>query len=253
MFRRSLRGRRGGRISDLDHLVRAHLLDTLDDYPLARLKAGDDLDLGIATLTDADAADNDPVLGVDEQDEIASLVELHSLLRDEQRGLRGGKLDLDRHELAVDQQQLWIGYDRAGDDGVGLGANLDVQEVDYPRLDIGTAVGELQPHLDRGSIEAGLLGLLAERQQLALTDRKGCVYRVAADQGRERAAGWADVISNRIDGVTDLPGDGRIDIRVAQIDLGLFHGGFHLEDHGFGFRVRGCAFVHRCGGNVVVL
>ena len=103
---------------------------------------------------------------------------------------------------------------------VGALVDLHVDEVEPADLAVERAVGQL--HLDRHAlgIVAARRAFLAHRQELALRHREGHVHRVLADDGGQRAALRPDEVADREVAAADPAGDRRLDVGVAEIELG---------------------------------
>ena len=122
-----------------------HLLDALDDHPLARLQAVPDHRLRALRGAERDPPRLHLVVLADHQHVGAGLIDLERRLRHRQHRLGRARLDPDADELAVDQQALGIGQLGAHRHRVGALVDLHVEEVDLARLVVQRAVRQRRP------------------------------------------------------------------------------------------------------------
>src|SRR5262245_7115639 len=130
--------------------------------------------------------------------------------------------------------------------------DLHVEEVTQAGMRVDGAVGQLDPNVDV-RVLPGVFGAAPEVvEKVALADLEGDIDGVLADDGRELAGGGLDQIAFGDDGDSDPSIDGRVDLRVAEIDLRLVELRLRLHDAGLRRLLVGFALVDRGLRDVLV-
>jgi hypothetical protein len=111
---------------------------------------------------------------------------------------------------------------RADADGAGVGVDAVVDVVDLADVFVIAAVSQARVHRHRAVGAAVACRLLpAEREHVALVDIEVGVDRVPRDDRRQQGRlALADEVAGVDARLVDVSGDGRRDLRVAQVDLG---------------------------------
>ncbi len=131
--------------------------------------------------------------------------------------LRGAALEIDPHQLTVDQAVLRIGYCGPDGDGVGRLIHGHVDEVYLTHLVVDRSIRKSNSCLD--ALDIGRWAALRSTQEFTLAHRENHIHRILADYCREDTALGADDIALRQRRAPDLAGNRRNNVSVAEIDL----------------------------------
>src|SRR6185436_17555002 len=115
---------------------------TLDDHPFAWLDAFIHRQQPILDRAGADAALLHHIVGTDDEDVRASLVDSDRGLRDYDEFLADFFFDDDPHRLTCNEILLRVGEGGADDLSVRLRVDLNIDEVETPLVRVDRAVGE---------------------------------------------------------------------------------------------------------------
>src|SRR5216683_2514850 len=115
----------------------------LNDDALARFDALLDRHHAVAGAAEANMALLDHIVGPDDKDVGAGLVDGNGSLRDDHHLLAGLLLDDHPNRLAGDQVLLWIGKHCADDLAIRLRIRLHIDKIKMARFRIDRSVGEL--------------------------------------------------------------------------------------------------------------
>src|SRR5262249_20468727 len=146
----------GGRHVDQLRLhgeARPHLLQAVDDHPLARLQAVGDLAQAVMECSEANGAGDDLVLLVDDVEDLLALVGVEGTIGDQQRPVASADGHTDTGEKAWEKVFLRVGEHAPHPYGASLRVDLVVHEVDGPLVGVALLVG--QPQGDGVSAVAG--------------------------------------------------------------------------------------------------
>src|SRR6188472_730563 len=215
-------------------------LQTLHDDRLTSGQARGDHHIGAVLAGRLDAPDRGLAVLHDEHVD-ALLVGDQRSLWNQDLFIRGIALQIDPHQLAVDQPTVRIWDDSAHDDGVGRTIDRHVDEIDLAHLIVDRSVGK--SNLDLDVLDVGRTFTLRGPQEFALAHRKGHIHRILADDGGEDTAVGPDDIALGQRRAPDLPGNRRDDVGVAEIDLGGLQVGLIGHDGALGLALRCDGFV----------
>ena len=192
----------------------------------------------LAVGAEPDAALLDLVVLADDKHVGAGLVDGDGGLRDHHDLVAALLFDDDANRLAAGENVVGIGEHRPDRLTVGSRIDLDIEKIDAALLAVERAVGQSDagPHL------AGHLGV-AGFEHLALRHGEEHLHRVVLHHGREHAGIRPDQIARRDRRPPDPAGDRRLDFGVGELDLRVAQVRLGLHDRGLGLTLLGCSLV----------
>src|SRR5262249_47489592 len=113
----------------LDRDARPHLLQAVDDHPLARLHAVGDLPQAVMERSEANRAGDHLVVLVDDVEDLLALVSVEGTIADQQRPVASADGHTDASEKAWEKVLLLVGEHAPHPDGAGLRVDLVIHKV----------------------------------------------------------------------------------------------------------------------------
>src|SRR3984893_937882 len=191
-----------------------HALETFDDDLFAARQPLADDDVRPALAAELETLHHS--LAVLDHERIdALLIGDQGSLGDDHLLFRRAALEADSDQLPVDEAVGGIGKAGAHKHGIRAAIHRNVHEIDLAQLVVDRTIGKAKPNFYAADID--LLTFLLGAQELALAHRERHIHWILADDHGQRPALWTDHIALRDIGSSDLPGNRRHDVGVAEI------------------------------------
>src|SRR5262249_54054676 len=224
-------------------LAGAHLLYPFNNDQLSLFEAAGYHDVSALLDTGCYAPELDLLCLIDHEHISAGLIELHGGLRNDERRLRCTALYGNADDPASNQDIFRIGYLRPYGHSVGIGVDLDVEEVADPGVRIRFAIWQLDVNLNVRRLVLRLSNPALVFEHIALAYLKDDVDGVLFDDRCEPSGGGLHEVSFRESGKTDASINGCADFRVAEVDFSLVEPRLRLHHVGQGRRLVGSPLV----------
>src|SRR5256886_7139103 len=198
-----------------DRYSRTDPLQAFDDNLFASGQARIDDDVRSALGTGLDAL-NDGLAVLDDEHIDASLVGDQRRLGNHDLFLGSAALQIDPHQLAVDEPTIRVRHGGAGDDRIGRTIDRHIDEIDLAELVVNGSIRK--SNLDLDVLDVGWLTALS-LQEFALAHRERDIHRILADDCGEDAAVAANDTTFGHGGARHVGGNRCGNLGITQIDL----------------------------------